>query len=84
MKYIKCLKIAPETICEQLSENYQPVIISDVELNLNELAVSLIRALLERVSALEEGILTECEELCDTENVPAKPGKVIATYLISS
>lgn len=84
MKYIKCLKIAPETICEQLNENYQPVVISDVELNLNELAVSLIRSLMERVAILEDGLLDKAGESEPIQATTARPGRLIATYLIST
>ena len=83
MKYVKCLKIAPEAICEQLKTGYQPVVISDVELNLNELAVSLIEALMTRVTALEECMEIEDgeEPLCPNPDI--KPGRLIASYLIT-
>lgn len=92
MKYIKCLKIAPETICEQLKKSYQPVVISGVELDLNELASSLIENLLERVTALQETVRDLDERTCDeeirsicTECEPEPTiGRLIASYLITT
>lgn len=83
MKCMKCLKIAPEAICEQLKTGYQPVVISDVELNLNELAVSLIEALMSRVTALEACMAIEDgnEQTCPQPDI--KEGRLIASYLIT-
>lgn len=92
MKFIKCLKIAPETICEQLKKSYQPVVISGVELDLNELASSLIVNLLERVTALQETVSEYGEDVCgdticrDNTDREADPklGRLIASYLITT
>lgn len=92
MKFIKCLKIAPETICEQLKKSYQPVVISGVELDLNELASTLIENLLERVTVLQETIREYDEDTCENEiqnginvcEAEPKLGRLIASYLITT
>lgn len=89
MKYIKCLKIDPETVCSHLRENYQPFTISEVELNLNELAASLIESLLDRLNALEttsDSFKVNEADLniskLKTSKPSVKPGRLLASYLI--
>lgn len=89
MKYVKCLKIAPETICEHLRKSYQPVTISEVELNLNELAASLIESLMERMITLENNPDDRDmnEQVSDpfdlrAQNPLTKKGRLLASYLI--
>ena len=85
MKHIKCLKIAPETICVRLRASYQPFTVCDIELNLNELAASLIESLLEREMAaknrnIDESIIQEVASR--NKSAVHKMGHLIASYLI--
>lgn len=59
MKYKKCIKLRPETVCAALREEYSPITVSGCEMNLNELAASMIEMLLNRVNELEAVIAAD-------------------------